>query len=227
MPPSRRCLEAICIVLLYSLSASADYVISIGTPGAENVDLEQSRANQSIDFFLGEDLGGSAAQPVSSVVAFFSLEQGLIEGIIVPAGTETATNATGTVSATGAGTVGYFGAGNLAASTISKESDTSFLINQEFTNAMQPVNDSLAPLRWFTVNVDTTGLAPGTYGVTLSSPNASFRNSMNRPVAARANLSFTVTAIPEPSSVVAIAILGGGSLLVRRFRRRKSQKTSV
>ncbi|WP_146458467.1 PEP-CTERM sorting domain-containing protein, partial [Rubripirellula tenax] len=78
----------------------------------------------------------------------------------------------------------------------------------------------LAPLRWFTVNVDTTGLAPGTYGVTLSSPNASFRNSMNRPVAARANLSFTVTAIPEPSSVVALMLIGGTGCLVHRKRRR-------
>ncbi|MGB7325100.1 MAG: PEP-CTERM sorting domain-containing protein [Rubripirellula sp.] len=224
----RHCCKAICLALLLTCPASADYVVSIGTPGGTNANLGLAGANRSVDFYLGEDVGGSTAQPLAGLVATFSLEAGQVSGTQVLSGTETASNETGTVSAVGAiGTAGYLGAGNLDTSTISKESANSFLVNQFFTNIAQPVEDFATPSRWFTVNLDTTGLAAGEYAITLSDPNNSFRNSFNQPVVTRSNLSFTVTAVPEPSSVAALAILGCGGLMFRRTRSRKSQQPSV
>ncbi|WP_404308010.1 hypothetical protein [Neorhodopirellula lusitana] len=217
------CIVAVLLVLGHSLTASADYVISIGSPGGVNVNLGTAGTNQSIHFYLGEDVGGGTAQPLAAALASFSLEAGVVEGAITTGGIETSMNETGTVSAEGSpGTPGYFGAGNLFQSTIEKVAESSFQINQVFSDLMQPVQDFSAPERWFTVNLDTTGLAEGTYAITLDSPNNSFRNSSGEFVASASNLSFTVSAVPEPSSVATLMCLGCAGGFVRRFRRRRS-----
>lgn len=211
---------AFLLLLAFAVSASADYVISVGSDGSTNVNLGLPGPSQSIDFYIGEDVGAGSSRSVSGIVATFNIEAGLVEGPLGSGGSGTSDNATGTVSATGpTGTPGYFGAGNLDISTIIKQSDSSFSVNQVFTNLSQPVNDFTSPDRWFTLNLDTSGLAPGDYSISLLDPDDAFRDSFNQTVPTRGTVSFTIAAVPEPSSFAILAFAGGIVGVTRRVRR--------
>ncbi|TWU41404.1 hypothetical protein Q31b_28480 [Novipirellula aureliae] len=219
----RRGCGALLLVLTFSVSASADYVISVDSTGGTNVNLGLPGANRTIDFFIGEDVGAGSSLPMSGTTAIFMIQAGIVGGTEVVPGDETADNATGRVSATGfTGTPGYFGAGSLVTSTIFKQSDLYFAINQAFPDfSSQPLNDFTSPERWFTLNLDTSGLAPGDYAISLENPDTAFRDVDNMPVPTRANLSFTIAAVPEPSSCAMLAVVGGIAGATGRFRRRR------
>lgn len=207
----------IALAFVIAPAASANIIVSLSPGGGGNVDLGVAGAGKRIDFFIGQVPGTSPT--VAAAVVTFNLEAGVVEGETRPF-PATSDNGTGTVSAVGfAGTPGFFAAGNLRTSTISKESDTSFLINQFYDNLAQPFTDATSPELWFSLNLDTTGLAAGDYAITLANPNDSFRDLTTQSIPVQSNLSFTVSAIPEPALLPALTLFS----LVGLSRRRRRQ----
>jgi hypothetical protein len=203
---------AIVLLVGYSHTSSAQVVVSLDAAGNTNVDLGAAGSGKTIDFYLSsladtDKLFGISAQ--------FTLAGGVIPGAV---GVESSSNDSGTVSATGLGTPGYFGAGNLSTSSINKGSDTFFVVNQEFTNAAQPLPTEPTRDRWITLNLDTTGLAPNTYGISLQDVFIDETGAAFIPRVPNNDLSFTVSAItvPEPSSLLVLTAIGAMGCLRRR-----------
>ncbi|TWU59931.1 hypothetical protein Poly51_02040 [Rubripirellula tenax] len=197
---------AVLAVFAGAMDSSAAIVISVGAARSTNVDLGPAGAGKQIDFFIGQDAASSDL--VAGAVADFILAGGLI---VDPPGQ------VGSISGTAADP--FFGSGNLSTSTINFSSSSQFLINQEFTNAAQVLPEVGSSARWFVLDLDTTGLADGTYAIELVSPDGSFLSSVGGLISANNNLSFTVSPVPEPSSVAMFAYLSVAAGW--RFSRRK------
>lgn len=206
---------AIVLMVSQTVVGSADIVLSVDSSGATNVDLGLAGPGKSIDIFISQQAGST--DRLFGILAFLRVDAGRIPGAI---GVETSNNESGRVGGT-TGSAGYFGESNLSVSTINKVDDRFVVINQEMTNAAQPVPNDPTRTRWLTLNLDTTGL-DGTFGITMDDNNTFISSNPPFPSfvprAPNNALTFTVTAIPEPSSLAVLAALGGVSCLIRRRR---------
>ena len=138
-----------CIGIIASLfithQVSADIILSMDVAGSTHFDTGAAGAGKQLSVYISQDAG--ATDTAFVWVADFTLGAGVISD--------------GTVSDTGAiGTPGYFGAGNLSTSQFNfTAGDTTFNINQESTNSMQPVANEPTREKWFDFEIDTTGIA--------------------------------------------------------------------
>ena len=201
------------MLLGFTVPASADIVVTVNSAGSTNVNLGTAGAGKTIDFHISQD--ASSSDTMAAIFAEFTISGGVIG------------DPPGTISATGAtGTAGYYGAGNLDVSQINRTGDTSFNINQsfDFESMLQPIKNDPERDLWFTLNLDTTGLAPGSYSIVLADPDNSFFDPTAATISANNNLSFTVSAIPEPTSLAVLGLVGIGSVLVRRRKQVRSER---
>jgi hypothetical protein len=174
-------LFAVLLGLLLACPVSAQISIAVDSDGSSNINLGPAGPNKSINFFIGQD--SAASDDLAAIFAVVDLSGGVVAD---PAGI---------VSAQGAGTAGYFGAGNLVVSTIGPgDSNSQFEVNQ-FFGSSQPIMTGANRELWFTLNVDTTGLAAGDYSISLADAGGSFRDSAGAFIAANNNLSFTVSEV--------------------------------
>ena len=180
--------------------ANADIIISLDSSGATTVDTGSAGVGKIINVFIGQDAASS--DDLLGLTVDFDFSSGAVTG--------------GTVAATGAGApAGFFGAGNLTVS------DFSFIparanIDQEFSDGMQPLSNAPLNEKWAEIELDTTGLANGTYTFQVRDPANSFIDSVGGSVASNRDFSFTVSSVPEPGSVALLFGLGLGGLLTRR-----------
>ena len=195
--------------------SQAEIVVSLDNLGSTNVDLGTPGLGKSIDFYISES---GTDRLLAAAIPQFTLSAGTI------------TNPAGVISTTGAGTPGYFGEGNLDVSTIEIVPGTmsrSFIINQAFKDiaGVQEIpNDPIRSL-WFTLNLDTTGLSEGSYGILFSDPDNSFFDEVGIPISTNNNLTFSITAVPEPSGFTAVAVAAAGMMLIRRRDRRRQRSS--
>ncbi len=185
--------------------AAAEIIISLDPAGSNIVDLGMAGMDKTIDFYIAQDAGLS--DTLAAIFAEFTLDGGVIA------------TSPGTVSTTGStGTAGYYGAGNLDVSELNRTSDTSFNVNQsfDFESMLQPISNDPQRDLWFSLNLDTTGLAAGDYSITLQNPEATFFDPTATTLPANSSFSFTVSAVPEPSALALMVMFGAGSLLIRR-----------
>jgi hypothetical protein len=111
------------------------------------------------------------------------------------------------------GQTGYLGNGNLQPTSFlvfDPSDDKTALLSMDFTASQNVAVGSLL-LATLTFNVD--GLAPGTYSI-------GFENFDSLVSISGVPGTFSVTAVPEPSSVLAL-VSGFGLLTVSRYRKRK------
>ena len=190
-------LASLLAVALFAVPASATIVVSLDAAGGTNVDTGVTGPGKVINFFIGEDALSNNA--LLSILVDFRIQQGAITG--------------GTVSSIGAvGTPGYFGAGNLS------NSDFTFTplqatVGQEFDDSMQPLANDPMRDRWLTMILDTSGLASGDYAIAVT---GSAFDSTFSVLTVQNDLTFTVTAIPEPGSFLAAAGITGICLLRKK-----------
>jgi len=199
------------LVLLTSfvmaLPATAEIIVSLDSAGSTSVDLGTPGANKTIDFYISQDAGSS--DTMAAIFAEFALSGGVIG------------QPPGTVSSTGStGTAGYYGAGNLDVSELNRTNDTRFNINQsfDFESMLQPIPNDPQRGLWFTLNLDTTGLAVGDYSISLINPDSAFFDPTATAISANSNFAFTVSNVPEPSSLALFGLLGVGAALCPRRR---------
>lgn len=192
------------ILVLLAQNAHAAVVISVGQPGSSNVNVGTAGRVVPIDFFIGQSEGGTDS--LFAIVARFTLEAGTF-------GTPL-----GEIGLPAPATSRFFGSSNLAFSEIGLDTDPTvdqFFINQDFV-APQSLISGDSQL-WFTLNLDTTGVDPGTYSIALQEPGGSFADFVGF-IPATNNLSFTV-AVPEPGSYAVLAIVGVAAVVFHRRRR--------
>ncbi|TWU48730.1 hypothetical protein Poly51_46320 [Rubripirellula tenax] len=192
----------------------ADIVLLLGSAGSGSFDTGVAGPNKTIPFYIRQDVGSSDA--IAGAVVDFELSGGVIQSGKV--GSEDSVSSPP-----------LFGETNLKLSQFVENAQSvenpnpSFVVNQEFDD---PQSVPTSPTLWFELTIDTTGLAGGDYMITLLDPGNSFVSSLNQPVTASGNLTFTVTAVPELSS---FALVGFASVSVIAIGRRNSRrrKTSI
>lgn len=64
------------------------------------------------------------------------------------------------------------------------------------------------PILYSVLTLDTTGVALGTYSITLDSLNAN-DSALGGIVTVGSSVSYTITAVPEPTSIALIGLVGG------------------
>lgn len=181
--------------------ARGDIVLSMDETGNTSVNTGAAGAEVMLSVYISQD--ALSSDTLAVWVADFDLQAGEVTG--------------GFVSATGTGTAGYLGAGNLNASDFTITSTTSFEINQESADLNQSIPQSPLRIKWFDVVIDTTGLPDGEYNLTLRDPTGTFLGSGGSFVTSDNNLSFVVSSIPEPASIHVAGLLV--TLIVSRRRR--------
>ena len=137
-------------------SAQPPVLISLDVAGNSNVDLGTPGTIEVLNFFISRP-AGSGASAISAASPNYTLDAGSISdppGSIAPAGTGADSGS------------GLFGDGNLiTGDPIRRDAATMFGINQEFSN---PETLTSVPQLWFSLDIDTTGLADGDYAITMT-----------------------------------------------------------
>ncbi len=112
---------------------------------------------------------------------------------------------------------GHLGFGNLdPASAFVKLAGSGSVLNLEFM-PLETIPNTQTLLAQF--SIDTTGLAPGFYGIGVTSVMAS-----GDPAFTGVGGGYNVTAVPEPGSMAVLGLLGGAAAWKRR--RSKAQKAA-
>lgn len=223
---------AICVsFILVSIGTSShgQILIALDESGSSSFDLGAAGSNQRLDFFIGGQPGVSN-DGISGAAPDFVFEVPVIietTSMIAPPGTGADSGS------------GFFGDGNLFVSdpirrdpTPNNPSEaavaTGFGLNQEFNNP-EPLTAELQP--WFSLALDTTGLADGTYDFTIENASEAFGVLITdqttggisfQSLTANSNFSFVISssAIPEPGSLSVLAMGGLLTVLTRRKRTR-------
>ncbi len=189
-------------------TARADIGIAVDTSSSTNANVGVG-PNQTINLFLRETAPSSGTPTeLTAITPFFQISAPLTVAPVV---------SLAPVGPTDSGS-GFFGDGNLNASGVTPSGNTIFGINQEFNN---PQLLTSTPELWLSISIDTTGIAPGVYQLDILDQGDDFSNVVD-PTAPiffdhNDNLTFTVVAVPEPSS----ALLVVGIAMVVASRRRK------
>ena len=197
---------SLCVFLLLAAESPAAILLSMTPSGGTNANTGAAGPGKTLSVYIGEDVSSDDAL-IGVDQARFTLEAGSIVS-----GTEQH------------GTTGFFAANNLApgGSTFSITSTTTFVIAQElddFVNG-EPLVNAAPYVKWFEFQIDTTGLLPGTYALTLDNPNTAFADTSFTPLIPNNNLTFTVSAVPEPGSLS--FLLGFSSVAFLRRKRRQT-----
>lgn len=195
-----------CLVFAFGATSHGQVVVSLDASGNNSIDLGDPGANKQLDFYIGRAMG-SMSQPITGAVPNYEFlaTVSLSNGMVAPSG-----------AASGSG---FFGDGNLQFSQFRVDSATMFGINQEFDDP-QPLSET--PELWFSLTLDTSGLADGTYDINVQDADESFPFFTGATVeflSVNNNLQFIINsaAIPEPGAASLIGALG---LLAALHRRR-------
>jgi hypothetical protein len=160
-----------------------------------NGSFAQGAGTATIDVFVRSDANDSTA----GLEVAFDLTQG------------------GTFNAVpGSFGAGFFGAGNLTGGSgfVTASPFTSSVLNLEFTTSqLFPSSD----VKIATLSIDKTGLGEGTYSIVASGlfTEAAVNTSFNG--------SFTITAVPEPTTLAFLGFACSGVVGSRLIRRKKSR----
>ncbi|MFK7769852.1 MAG: PEP-CTERM sorting domain-containing protein [Mariniblastus sp.] len=197
----RRFVSSIALCLALAGFANGDIVISLNPNGDTTVDTGAAGAGKIITVYIGQDASSSDALLGHTVD--FDFSAGVVTG--------------GTVAETGSGApAGFFGAGNLNTSNFNLDGPTTANVDQEFSDGMQPLLNAPLNERWFELELDTTGLANGTYTFQVRDASGSFIDSVGDTVTSNQSFSFSVTSVPEPGSVACLMLVGVATLIRRR-----------
>jgi hypothetical protein len=190
----------VCCTLFTSVSGAA-VILSFGAPQT----FASNSGIQSINVFANSTIG--AGESASSIGADFDLS-----GVAI----------FNTPNAGTFGGVGFLGNGNIITGSSSFDRDPG-LSNTGYLNinfsAPQTVSSAATPLA--TLLVDTTGLASGTYSINATNGFFGLGTISN------ATGSFTIAAIPEPTSMALLSLAIGGVVGRRLLRRRSVSSTSL
>ncbi len=195
-----------CVLLIASAnSLQAAVILSLTANGDSNITVGPPSSSVVIDVYLRQ---GSGTDFIQGAFANFDFGAGTLisnSGVFAPTGVDNGG--------------GYFGAGNLLVSTLELQTSNSLEINQELQTATPA---PATAQKWFSVQLNTTGLNEGTYNISLrSNPTGTFYTSVGGVIPVQSALSFTVTAIPEPASS---ALLLAASAIGLRFHRRRASR---
>ncbi len=209
------------LLIAFGSTSRADFIISVGSH-----DVLANTANQSIDLFLTST---SNSDPQVSGINFRAVlgdgtgNQGVFTG------------AEGTLQGTTFTGGGYFW--DQAASSGSGESPvTGFpaVADASWNFAAPRTVGTLAPVKIATIKIDTTGLFAGTFAIDLldiaSIGVGATELLIPAPTPGTAapgafqiiNGSFTITAVPEPGTMVLVGLIAAGGGAVRFVRRRRA-----
>lgn len=182
-------------------NANAAIIMTISTGSTFNV----GAGPISIDVFAKTDgLAGGNTSDV--VIADFGLTQGSFSAV---AGTF--------------GEAGFLGAGNFQGTSFLGR-DPADATNRTVNLSLDFTNPQLFPSsdqRLATLNIDTTGLAAGTYNVFVVPGSLATQGGTT---SSFSNGSFTlISAVPEPTSIALLSVVVGGVLGRKVLRRRKDK----
>jgi hypothetical protein len=189
----------IMVAMAFPNHATADVVLALDTAGSTTIDTGVAGSGKLLRIYISSD----SADEIQALNTPFTIEAGDVTS--------------GLVSTSGAtGTAGFFGAGNLTNSDFVRTSGSTFVVDQ-FLTAPQNLLDAANRELWFELTIDTTGVASGSYFLRLDDPNSSFFDSGANALTPNNNLTFSVSAVPEPGS---LSVIGLASVLLITRRRR-------
>ncbi len=172
------CLIIICVAAL-AADVQGQLIISVDSSGGLSAQTGSPGPNKTIDLFLSQRAGSSDL--FAGNTGDFDFAAGTVTGVTIGSEDNSVNN-------------GFLGEGNLGTSTTEiTGGGTSFNFNQFYTDLSQSIAVEPSRALWMTIEIDTTGLADGTYAIDLR-PDASgnFLDQVGNVVGSNSSLFFVV-----------------------------------
>jgi len=173
-------LIALCFAV-FSADVHGQLTISVDSGGGLVAQTGSPGPGKTIDLFLSQTAGSSDL--FAGNTGDFDFAAGTVSSVTIGSENPQVDN-------------GFLGEGNLATSTTEiTGGGTSFNFNQFYSNLTQAI--PVAPNRalWMSIEIDTTGLAAGTYAIDLrSDASGNFLDQFGNVVVSNSSLSFVVDA---------------------------------
>ena len=179
-----------------------------------------SNANPAIIMTIGSGTFTAGAGPIS-IYVFERSTAGNESALAFIADFQLATSGTFSNPPGTFGGLGFLGAGNINGATSSLTIDAADLTNRTANLSLDFVNNQLVggtDQRIATLSINTTGVAAGTYnilGLNFDTGSGGAHQVNNG--------SFTITAVPEPTSIALLSAVVCGLVGRRAMRRRKGK----
>jgi hypothetical protein len=173
------CLLIATWIFVVSAQLHGEVIISVDSGGGLVAETGSPGPNKTIDLFLSQTAGSS--DQFAGNTGDFDFAAGTVSSVTIGSEGAAADN-------------GFLGEGNLGTSTTEiTGGGSSFNFNQFYTNLSQPIASAPDGELWMTIEIDTTGLADGTYAIDLRpDTSGNFLDDVGNVVGSNASLFFVV-----------------------------------